>query len=50
MDVLSKEKQQIVIGAEGNSIRSIERLSGIKLGHRCLCSVDRTAASDYDQQ
>jgi IS1 family transposase len=31
MNVLSKEKQQIVIGAlaEGNSIRSIERLSGI---------------------
>ena len=31
MNVLSKEKQQIVIGAlaEGNSIRSIERMSGI---------------------
>ena len=31
MNVLSKEKQQIVIGslAEGASIRSIERLSGI---------------------
>src|SRR5438270_5064917 len=30
-NILSKEKQQIVIGAlaEGNSIRSIERLSGI---------------------
>ncbi len=31
MNVLSKEKQQIVIGAlaEGASIRSIERISGI---------------------
>src|SRR5437588_1628350 len=31
MNVLSKEKQQVIIGAlaEGNSIRSIERLSGI---------------------
>jgi DNA invertase Pin-like site-specific DNA recombinase len=31
MNVLSKEKQQIVIGAlaDGNSIRAIERMSGI---------------------
>jgi IS1 family transposase len=31
MNVLSKEKQQVIIGAlaEGNSIRSIERLSGV---------------------
>src|SRR5437660_9426435 len=31
MNTLTKEKQQIVIGslAEGNSIRSIERLSGV---------------------
>ena len=53
-NILPKEKQEIVIGAlaEGNSIRSIERLSGIhrdtvmRLGVR----VGKTCESILDQK